>query len=51
MVKVFAASIHNIWNIKKTLTATCDFQQFGILTSVDSDKSLQPPFKRMRRLI
>ena len=24
---------------------TCDFQQCGILTSVDSDKPVQPPFK------
>ena len=24
---------------------TCDFQQCGILTSVDSDESVQPPFK------
>ena len=24
---------------------TCDFQQCGILTSVDSDKTVQPPFK------
>ena len=25
--------------------ATCDFQQCGILTSVDSDEPVQPPFK------
>ena len=25
--------------------ATCDFQQCGILTGVDSDKPVQPPFK------
>ena len=25
--------------------ATCDFQQCGILTSVDSDMPVQPPFK------
>ena len=24
---------------------TCDFQQCGILTSVDSDESVHPPFK------
>ena len=24
--------------------ATCDFQQCGILTSVDSDEPVQPPF-------
>ena len=23
----------------------CDFQQCGILTSIDSDEPLQPPFK------
>ena len=27
------------------LVATCDFQQFGILTNVDSDKHVQPSFK------
>ena len=25
--------------------ATCDFQQCGFLTSVDSDEPVQPPFK------
>ena len=25
---------------------TCDFQQCGILTSVDSDEPVQSPFKR-----
>ena len=29
----------------KILVATCDFQQCGILTSVDSDNLLQPPTK------
>ena len=29
----------NIWAV------TCDFQQCGILTSVDSDEPVQPPFK------
>ena len=24
---------------------TCDFQQCGFLTSVDSDEHVQPPFK------
>ena len=28
-----------------TLAVTCDFQQCGILTSVDSDKPVQPPVK------
>ena len=27
------------------MAATCDFQQCGILTSVDSDEPVQPPFK------
>ena len=27
------------------LYINCDFQQCGILTSVDSDEALQPPFK------
>ena len=27
------------------LAVTCDFQQCGILTSVDSDESVQPPIK------
>ena len=27
------------------LAATCDFQQCGILTSVDSDEPVQPSFK------
>ena len=31
-------------NIHK-LAATCDFQQCSILTSVDSDEPVQPPFK------
>ena len=30
---------HNIWAV------TCDFQQCGSLTCVDSDEPLQPPFK------
>ena len=25
--------------------ATCDFQQYGILTSGESDEPVQPPFK------
>ena len=27
------------------LASACDFQQCGILTSVDSDEPVQPPFK------
>ena len=34
------------WNEDHTKWAvTCDFQQYGILTSVDSDEPVQPPFK------
>ena len=29
----------------RTLYETCDFQQCGILTSVDSYEPVQPPFK------
>ena len=29
----------------KKLAVACDFQQCGILISVDSDKPVQPPFK------
>ena len=29
----------------QNLATTCDFQQCGILTSVDSDKPVQPAFK------
>ena len=32
-------------NKNNYLAATCDFQQFDMLTSVDSDEPLQPPFK------
>ena len=28
-----------------SLAATCDFQHCGILTSVDSDEPMQPPFR------
>ena len=30
-------------NYKDKCTATCDFQQCGVLTSVDSDTPVQPP--------
>ena len=30
---------NNIWDV------TCDFQQYGIWTSVDSYEPVQPPFK------
>ena len=31
------------WRLDGIWAATCDFQQCGILTSVDSDKPVQPP--------
>ena len=35
-----------LFSVYQTIRATArDFQQFDILTSVDSDKPLQPPFK------
>ena len=34
------------WNTRQVIWAmTCDLQQFDILTSVDSDEPVQPPFK------
>ena len=36
--------IKNIKYITK-LAMACDFQQCGILTSVDSDEPMQPPLK------
>ena len=34
-----------IINKLHVLAVTCDFQQCGILTSVDSDEHVQPPLK------
>ena len=31
--------------LKINQSRTCDFQQCGILTSVDSDEPVQPPFE------
>ena len=31
---------------KRQMSMTCDFQQCGILTCVDSDEPVQPPFRR-----
>ena len=38
------------WMCESTfiLVMTCDFQKCGILTSVDSDEPVQPPFKLLR---
>ena len=30
--------------LKSKRAMTCDFQQYGILISVDSDEPVQPPF-------
>ena len=38
-------AIHSQGNILSYWAATCDFQQCGILTSVDSDEPVQLPFK------
>ena len=40
MVSVKNNGLNDNW------AATCDFQQYGIFTSVDSDEPLQPPSKR-----
>ena len=39
---MFSATIFRLNNIR---SATCDFQQCGILTSVDTDKPVQHPVK------
>ena len=46
VIKIFVLSIFE-WPLYTgfTVEVTCDFQQCGILTSVDSDEPLQPPFK------
>ena len=31
----------------KVCVSICDFQQYCILTSVDSDEPMQPPFKHL----
>ena len=33
------------WGCTRLWDVTCDFQQCGILTSVDTDEPVQPPFK------
>ena len=44
MNKAQTMMMASIWP-KIKVASTCDFQQSGILTSVDSDEPLQPPFK------
>ena len=42
----FVTELELFLKIKNNIIAvTCDFQQCGILTSVDSDEPVQPPFK------
>ena len=36
---------------KEIWASACDFQQFGILTSVDSDEPVQPPVKGIHFVI
>ena len=48
VVKVFLQQTERnilILSRKHNWAMTCDFQQRGILTSVDSDEPVQPPFK------
>ena len=40
----FPENRNKIYLVKAT-QVTCDFQQCGILTCIDSDKPAQPPFK------
>ena len=42
---VTLASERKRYENKGRVQTTCDFQQCGILTSVDSGEPLQPPFK------
>ena len=37
--------VDSFYVIINNLVVKCDFQQCGILTSVDSDEPVQPPFK------
>ena len=42
---VFTGRYDLLYNERHNWAVTCDFQPCGILTSVDSDEPLQPPFK------
>ena len=51
MTLCFYDMYQNLLNYEfRNCAVTCDFQQCGILTSVDSDEHVQPPFK-LRKLI
>ena len=46
--KIAIACLYCLWDVlivRDNWAVTCDFQQCGILTSVDSDKPVQPPVK------
>ena len=46
--KVLCVNSHLFQNLLRPIeieNKSCDFQQCGILTSVDSDEPVQPPFK------
>ena len=45
MLLTFSVSETNYCDKKSKWAATCDCQQCGILTSVDSDEPMQPPLK------
>ena len=42
---IIAIVSNSLWFKGLHLAATCDFQQCGILTSVDSEEPVQPPAK------
>ena len=45
LIRKYAFSHAHIDINDSIMAVTCDFQQCGILTSVDSDKPVQPPSK------
>ena len=47
--KIFWICAWKPMQCKYNMSCACDFQQCGILTSVDSDEPVQPPFK-LRKL-
>ena len=47
MFACFHNKIKSKMHLHNNRAVTCDFQHFGILTSVDSDEHVQPAFKLM----
>ena len=49
LIRAFSSRLNILWVLGYWLiiiwATTCDFQQYGILTNVDSDEHVQPPFK------